>query len=219
MNRSFIVLIVCSLLSYSCTTTNVLPKYQLGSDYYSFRQSGAKPVKVFVDVSGDSVKILPVDKNSLVIDPTKDKFFIHPSFDVDILVTLFKYRPAIQNLPRQLTTDFSGNIFLGYRIDRFRVRKIETPAGQIKKIQHKAVSIGAFGGLGSTDINSWTTNQATTDEYHGLVLCRGIALMFGINSLTVGVGFGRDYLTDRDQDNWIYQNKMWYGLTLSVNLN
>src|SRR6185436_17899807 len=107
----------------------------------------------------------------------------------------------------------------GYRLDRFRVRTIETPAGRRKKIQHKAVTIGAFGGLGSTSISPWTTNQATTDEYNGLVLCRGIALMFGINSLTVGIGVGKDYLTDRDKDIWIYQNKPWYGLTLSVNIN
>lgn len=219
MNRSFIVLVSCSILLYSCTTTSVLPKYELGSDYYRFHQAGTKPKKVYVEVAEDSVRLISVDKIPLSIDPSKDKFFTRPSFDVDIMVTLFKYRPEIQNLPRQLTTDFSGNIFLGYRLDRFRVRHIETPAGRIKKIQHKAITIGGFGGLGSTQVTPWTTNQATTDEYSGLVLSRGVALMFGINKITVGMGLGWDYLTDRDKDIWIYQNKPWFGLTLSVNLN
>ena len=219
MNRSFIVLVACSILLYSCSTTSTLPKYQLGSDYYMFRQSGTRSKKVFVDIGEDSVKVIPVGTDLLKIDPSKDKIFIKPSFDVDIMVTLFKYRPSTGNIPRQLTTDFSGNIYLGYRLDRFRVRHIETPAGRSRKIQHKAITLGAFGGLGSTQVTPWTTNQATSDEYNGLVFCRGIALMFGINSLTVGIGVGKDYLTDRDKDIWIYQNKPWYGLTLSVNVN
>ena len=218
MSRFLFLLAICSSLFYSCTTTSVLPKYELGSNYYTFRQSGSEPKKVFVEVSEDTIQVFPVD-SPLVINPSKDKLFTRPSFDVDIMVTLFKYRPATGNLPRQLTTDFSGNIFLGYRLDRFRVHHFRTPAGRSKKIQHKAVTIGLFGGLGSTQVTPWTTNQGTTDEYNGLVLSRGIALMFGINKLTVGMGLGSDYLTDRDKDIWIYQNKSWYGLTLSINLN
>ncbi|HEU5288998.1 MAG TPA: hypothetical protein VFU05_00050 [Cyclobacteriaceae bacterium] len=219
MNYPFIVLVVCSLFLYSCTSTGVLPKYELGSDYYTFSQRNAKPQKVFVEVDTDSIKIVPVDKSPLQIDPTKDKLFTRPSFDADIMVTLFKYRTATGNLPRQLTTDFSGNLFLGYRLDRFRVHSIKTPTGRVKKIQHKAICIGGFGGLGSTQVTPWTTNQGTTDEYNGLVLSRGLALMFGIGKITVGLGLGRDYLTDRDKDIWIYQNKTWYGMTFSINLN
>ena len=59
----------------------------------------------------------------------------------------------------------------------------------------------------------------TADEYDGLVLSRGFALMFGLKTLTVGFGIGWDSLTDRDKDIWIYQNKAWYGLTLGLNLN
>jgi hypothetical protein len=65
----------------------------------------------------------------------------------------------------------------------------------------------------------WTTNQGMTDEYNGFILSRGIALMIGVNNLTVGAGIGWDYLTDRDKDIWIYQNKAWYGLTFSLHLN
>lgn len=42
--------------------------------------------------------------------------------------------------------------------------------------------------------------------------------MVGINNLTVGLGVGWDYVTDRDKDVWIYQNKAWYGLILGLNL-
>jgi hypothetical protein len=209
----------CFLILVSCVNTKTSPIYQLGDDYYNFRQSGGKATKVYVTVDEDSVTVIPNNPNGLTLDHSKDLRFTKPSFDVDVLVTLFKYRPSTQGLPRQLTTDFSGNIYLGYRLDNFRVRYSNTPAGRIRKIQHKAISLGAFGGLGSTQVTPWTTNQGTMDEYNGLVLCRGIALMFGINRLTVGFGMGHDFLTDRDKDIWIYQNKQWYGLTLSINLN
>jgi hypothetical protein len=65
----------------------------------------------------------------------------------------------------------------------------------------------------------WTTNNQMMDEYNGMVLARGLTGMVGINALTVGIGVGWDYLTDRDNDIWIYQNKPWYGLTIGLNLN
>jgi hypothetical protein len=59
----------------------------------------------------------------------------------------------------------------------------------------------------------------TTAEYSGFVLTRGLAAMVGVNDLTFGIGVGWDYLTDRDKDIWVYQNKPWYGLTVGLNLN
>ena len=68
-------------------------------------------------------------------------------------------------------------------------------------------------------VSPWTTNYKTTDEYNAFILSRGFAAMVGFNNLTVGLGIGWDYITDRDKDIWIYQNQAWYGLTLSLNLN
>lgn len=215
MNRLLFAL--CILMS-SCATTSTLPKYQLGDDYYKFRDANGHYTKVYVDIEEDSIKIMK-DGSSFTLKPGESQKFLKPSFDVDVLVTVFKYRPSTMDFPRQLTTDFNGNLYFGYRLDRFKVHHINTPKGQIRHTRHKAVSAGVFGGMGSTSITPWTTNQGTTDEYNGFILSRGIALMFGVNNLTVGAGVGWDYLTDRDKNIWIYQNKPWYGLTLSLNLN
>lgn len=217
MNR--LILISSALLLSSCATVSTLPKYQLGDDYYKFRKEDGHYIKAFVDVGEDTIKIQSEENAALPTNPKKDLLFLKPSFDVDVLVTVFKYRPATTNLPRQLTTDFNGNIYFGYRVDRFKVHNVNSPKGRIRHIRHRAASIGVFGGMGATSISPWTTNQLTTDEYNGFILSRGIALMFGVNNLTVGAGIGWDYLTDRDKDIWIYQNKSWYGLTLSLNLN
>jgi hypothetical protein len=211
------------ILISSCSSLNQLPDSQLNDNHYHFRQPGDKGFKkVYVDIEEDSITIIHGEADATAIKPVKtdaDEIFLKPSFDVDVMIAPFKFRPISNGLPRQLTTEFNGNVFVGYRVDRFRVHRTKTPTGVLKQTRHRAMTLGFFGGLGATSITPWTTSPPTTDEYSGFILSRGVALMFGINRLTVGTGVGWDYLTDRDKGIWIYQNRAWYGLTLSLNLN
>jgi hypothetical protein len=131
----------------------------------------------------------------------------------------FKYRTGSYQLPRQLTTDFNGNVFVGYRIDRFTLQYKKTPFGTRLQKGHHALTAGGFFGIGTTAVTPWTTYYRITDEYYGLIVSRGFAIMFGLNSLTFGAGLGWDRLTDRDKNIWIYQDKPWYGVTFGLNLN
>ena len=214
-----VLLFVLILLS-GCSSFKDAPKYQLSDGEYRFKQTGEQYQKAYVHRDEDTTRIvLSTSKTAFVPDPAKDQIFVKPSFDIDVISVLFKYRPATSSLPRQLTTDFNGNAYFGYRIDRFRIRYKETPFGRKQTYHHRGLTVGTFFGLGATSVTPSTTNNQTTDDYNGLVLTRGLALMFGVNNLTVGFGVGWDYLTDRDQDIWIYQNKAWYGLTLGLNIN
>ena len=218
--KSNLALFACILLT-SCSAIKDSPKYQLSDDVYWYRQKGAKYQKVNVYVKDDTIRISAFNNpdQAVLTMPATDQLFLKKSFDVDIITIPFKYRPAVSALPRQLTTDFNGNVFLGYRFDRFKIKYNATPVGIKKNLIHRAVTLGVFGGLGSTSVTPSTTNGLTADEYDGLVLSRGFALMFGLRTLTVGLGIGWDSLTDRDKEFWIYQNKSWYGLTLGLNLN
>jgi hypothetical protein len=210
-----------ALLISGCGTMRDSPKYQLGDDVYLYREKGSKYQKAWVYVKDDTLGIVAYDNPGRIIPSriNNDKYFLKKSFDVDVVTVGFKYRPAAVNLPRQLTTDFNGNVYLGYRLDRFKLSYKSTPLGVKKSHSHRGLSAGLIGGLGSTAITPWTTNSLIMDEYNGLVLSRGFALLVGINTLTVGLGVGWDTLTDRDRKKWIYQNKPWYGLTLGLNLN
>jgi hypothetical protein len=220
MIRLGLIIFAFTLLIMSgCAGLKDLPKYQLKNDYYLFKQAGAKPIDVFVDVQEDTLILISANKMAVDVKPGKDQTLMKKSFDVDIMTVLFKYRPQTLGFPRQLNSTFNGNVYFGYRIDRFKVHFKNTPIGTKREINHSALTVGAFTGMGTAAINPWTTNYRTADEYDGLVLTRGIAVMIGVNSLTVGIGVGWDYLTDRDKDIWIYQNKPWYGLTLGLNLN
>ena len=214
------LIILGTLFLQSCATLRDSPKYQLSEGYYAFRQTDSKYRKAYIKPEDDTLKIYPISgEPSFSLVPYKDEYFRTNSFDIDVMTILFKYRPQGPTIPRQLNTNFNGNVFMGYRVDRFKVDFERTPAGQKKSFLHTGLTVGLFGGIGSTAVNSWTTANQITDEYDGLVLSRGFAAMVGLNSLTVGLGVGWDYLTDRDKNVWVYQNKPWFGLTLGLNLN
>jgi len=217
-----LILAIFCILFLSCATLKKLPEANLKSDYYYLHQQERGNTKVYVNVVADSIRIItdqPNQKDTASIVPSDGQLLFSRSFDIDVMTVPFKYRPATQNLPRQLVVDFNGSLFFGYRIDQYKLVFTRTPVGMVKKVRHRAITFGAFGGLGTTPVTPWTTNNGTTDEYTGFILNRGISLMGGVNNLTVGIGVGWDYLTDRDKEFWIYQNKPWYGLTLSLNLN
>ncbi len=221
MFRNVIGFLLLLALFNACSGIKDLPKYQLNDGTYEFKQHPDRYKKVFVYVADDTMSIYLKEKitEPFIPDRLKDQFFLKRSFDVDVMTIPFKFRPAIGNMPRQLTTDFNGNIFIGYRIDRFRISYKKTPIGVKQINKHRGLSIGGFGGLGSTSVTPSTTNNQIADEYSGFILSHGLAVMVGVNNLTVGIGIGWDYLTDRDKNIWIYQNKPWYGLTVGLNLN
>lgn len=204
-----------------CSATKDAPKYELIDGEYHYRQPGEKFRPIFAYVDGDSVSLFVDEEGTKPIVPQvlRDEIFLRRSLDVDILTMPFKGRGGQANLPRQLTADFNGNIFLGYRFDRFRFIHKRSPVGWRRFYKHRALSAGAFGGLGTAAITPWTTNYRINEEYTGFVLSHGVAVMAGVSNLTVGVGLGWDHLTDRDRDIWIYQHKPWYGVTIGLNLN
>jgi hypothetical protein len=206
-----------SLLT-SCSSRSYLHKYEFQDGYYQYRQGDEPFKRVYISVGDDSTRIFHNDVPVKVL-PAIDQVALKHSFDFDVMIVPFKYRPSAEGAPRQLHADANGSLFLGWRTDRFKIKYLKTPSG-IKRIPlHRGLALGAFGGLGATAVNPWTTNYQTQDEYAALVLNRGIAALIGVNNLTFGLSIGWDYLTDRDKNIWIYQNKAWYGITVGLNLN
>ncbi len=141
-------------------------------------------------------------------------------FDIDVLTVLFKYRPVSSGFPRQLNSDLSGAIYLGYRNDIYRVGYERIPAGYYgRSIRHFGYSFGVFTGIGSTAMNSWVTNDFLSSEYDGMVWMNGIAGLVGIGEITVGIVLGIDILLDDNRKHWIYRNKPWTGFVVGINLN
>jgi hypothetical protein len=146
---SALTLIISLVVLSGCGSFRDSPKYQLADDVYHFRQKDTAYQKAWVYVNGDSVRILTYNNSDKLIDPKpgEDQFFLKRSFDVDVMTVAFKYRPSTVNLPRQLDTDFNGNVYLGYRFDRFRIKYKKTPFGPKRAFGHRGITAGFFGGM------------------------------------------------------------------------
>ncbi len=150
----FAIFAFALLIMSGCAGLKDLPKYQLQNDYYLFKQSGAKPVEVFIDAQEDTLIIINTNKTPVTVNPGQDETLIKKSFDVDIMTVLFKYRPITMDFPRQLNSTFNGNLYFGYRIDQFRVHFKNTPIGTKREINHRALTFGAFTGMGTAAIDN-----------------------------------------------------------------
>lgn len=215
MPRVQLYLLLSMLFMSSCSVIKNQSKYELSSDV-RYRTSNSKYQKAMVTVESDSIYIKLSDSTKQKANI--DSRFLKNSFDVDVLTALSKFRPAKINLPNQLTTDFNGNFFIGYRYDRFRLKASSKNRRQ-EYLSHRAMTFGLFGGIGTSAINPSTTNYLITNEYNGVVVQRGVVVMAGVQKLTIGLSAGWDYLIDENESKWIYQNKPWYGLMVGINLN
>ena len=155
----------------------------------------------------------------------KDNIAVHnfyrPSFDADIMTIPMKYRPATGIMPNQLTTNFNGALFGGYRIDAYRVKYKRTPLNVYKQtVKHLGYSVGIFAGIGNTLVDNNSLKDPTINiQYEGVLLISGIAANVAVGNITFGISFGADNLLDKYHNLWIYEGKPCVGFTLGLNLN
>lgn len=217
----------------ACNSFRETSKYEFQSARYYTSIIPSANNKVYVNVEEDTISVHPVEtiegEEVIVKTPkfiyTENVFqerelFHNPSFDIDLLTVPVKFLFAQQDVPNQLTTNFQGVFYLGYRNDFYSISYRNRPlSGPERRIRHFGSSFGIFGGLGATAINPWVTGDAVNIEYDGVVFSRGLAWIIGFNNLNVGLAFGIDYLLDRNRSVWIYQNKPWIGTAIGINLN
>jgi hypothetical protein len=187
---------------------------------------------VQVQVLNDTIALLPLDSTAgdrrlLVLPPVvptaqrppRHAIYQH-SFDVDVLTTLLKYRPAQDGAQPQLETQLSAALFLGRRTDHYNYSYPVSPFPRTERKEgHWGLSGGAILGLSGAPINPWVTHGRVEAEYTGVVLGYGAACIGAVGSTTVGLALGWDHLLDENATRWIYEDRPWLGLVLGLNLN
>ena len=231
-----IFFVYASLLLYSCGVTGTLSKYNFANGYYYYELNSKKNEKYYVVTGSDSIKVYPRGNSRQIADTVKSITLLFPpnkkpadfmqykfsskGFDLDVISTVFKYRPAVNNFPGQLNTNFNGAIYAGYRTDDYFLTYTNTPLQVATgKIRHHGYSVGSFAGLGAARIDEYVTLNCINYEYDGTVITGGIATEFGFNKINFGLVLGLDYLTDKNRGVWVNEEMPWLGLSIGLNLN
>jgi len=238
MKTNYIYLLLSLKLLFSgCNILQDVPHDELDRGEYEILDSDKQSGKIYADWSNDTLLLYFLknltgnEKKQVLTDtlifPDRIVFndynsvkLVKTSFDLDFITILFKYRPGQENLPRQLNSDLSGGIFMGYRRDIFNLDYEKSPLELFnREIMHFGYSFGIFTGIGATAMNPWVTNNNIADEYEGVVWMNGLAGIVGVGQFTLGLTIGWDYLLDHNRNFWLYQNKPWLGLSVGINLN
>jgi len=235
MHRLFILL-VCLVYFSSCTVLHESSKYNFNDGIYQTKRFSHEKVYV-LKIDDDTIAVFPVlefkDSTAVLTKQRvnytsmqrkfKDNKVVHnfykPSFDLDVMTIPIKYRPAEYILPNQLTTNFNGAIFGGYRIDDYRVNYRRTPLNTYKQsVKHIGYSMGLYAGIGNTPVDQWSLKTAPDIQYEGMLLSGGIAANMAVERFTFGVAIGADYLQDHYRTQWIYEGKPCVGFTVGLDI-
>lgn len=228
--KNFFLATLYLLCLSSCSVLNQKTNLDIPTDVYKSKEKQT----VYVENSNDSLKVYFKQANQTDFSQSKplnypkdsptqlsdSPLLYKNSIDVDFLTIPFKYRPKQKDVPNQFTTNLNGAIYLGKRMDGYKINYTKDPLNKYhREVKHYAFSFGVFTGFGATTMNPSVTEEKITKEYDGLVWSKGVAGIIGINKFTVGVALGFDNLLDKNRKDWIYQQKMWYGLAFGLNLN
>jgi hypothetical protein len=123
----------------ACSSIRESPKYQFVDGIYSAKLPEYKSRKVFIHVEEDSILVYPtLGKNGQYVLDSINRFqftfpkvsnqkknlrasFTKNSFDLDLITTPIKFRPATASVPNQVNANVNGSVFVGYRVDYFRI--------------------------------------------------------------------------------------------------
>ena len=236
MSRSIIITsVLIALLSASCASLGKLARHDFESGFYKLKVQGAAPSSVYAEVTADSIIVYPVasdGKNKFPDTSTsnsarisrikKDNYFYKSSFtnnsiDIDLTSIIFKSRHSRDDVPNQFSADLDIAVYAGFRKDFYNIVSPVHPFQEDKSfIRQIGFDLGVFAGIGSSPVNPTVTNNLVSQEYDAMIFQKGFAGFISINKISVGLVVGFDNLLDKSRSLWIYNQKPYLGLIISV---
>ena len=226
---------VVLLLSASCASLGKLTRHDFDSGFYKLKIKGAEPSRVYAEVTEDSVIVYPVklegkkefpntssSNGSRISRIGRDNYFYKSCFtnnslDVDLTSIIFKSRHTMDDVPNQFSADLDIALYAGFRKDFYRIVTPVHPLHETKSyVQQIGFDLGVFAGIGSSPVNPTVTNNKVSQEYDAMIFRKGVAAFISINKMSFGLAVGFDNLLDKNRSLWIYNQKSYFGLIISV---
>jgi hypothetical protein len=223
------------LLSAGCVSLGKLTRHDFDSGFYKLKVQGAASSRVYAEVAEDSIIVYPVTSDGKKEFPNtsssmstrvsrikRDNYFYKSSFtnnsvDIDLTSIIFKSRHSRDDVPNQFSADLDVAVYAGFRKDFYNIVSPVHPFHEEKSFIRKiGFDLGVFAGIGSSPVNPTVTNNKVSQEYDAMIFQKGFAGFISINKISVGLAVGFDNLLDKSKSLWIYNQKPYLGLIISV---
>lgn len=228
-----LLFIACIFFQYSCSVVEKTSLHGFGSGKYTLKPAHDGVEQVYLDITEDTVNVHvyaenQVNRETWAAVPLQvcDSLFHIPfrfakqSLDIDITTILLKYRPGVNGIPAQLTTDFNVALYAGWRHDVYQLKGRTDPLGRNRyAVVSRGYDFGFFAGPGTTYIDDNTMHDPVNKEYSGIVIQFGVAGFLESSFASFGISTGFDYLLGPDRSSWIFNKKPWVGFIIGIALN
>ncbi len=151
---------------------------------------------------------------------TKNPFnFYYGKFALTGMTVPLKFRGGVGNdtlNPPTTETGFNVNFAPAYRFNWSRFDPSKKFLGNT--LTNYSVTVGGLLGIGATDLKTKTNAPELLSDRKSPIITYGGMILLGLNSIGIGYAFGFDNVLGTGSKNWVYQNRIWHGITVSVDL-
>lgn len=145
--------------------------------------------------------------------------YFYGKFALTGMTIPMKYRGGVGNdtlNPPTLETGFNVNFAPSYRLNWSNFNTSKKFLGN--NLTNYSITFGGLLGIGGTDLKVKTNAPGLLSDRKSTVFTYGGMILFGLNTFGVGYSFGFDNVLGTGRKNWVYQNKLWHGVTVSVDI-
>lgn len=141
------------------------------------------------------------------------------SFALQALTVPLKFRKALDDgtkYPAQVETSINFGFAPTLKYTVYRFNPTRTIMGQ--SLNQFSINAGGLLNLGSTDLDTTITAPGLKSNRKAALLSYGGFIMLGLNNFNLGIAIGADLVLGKGHSNWVYQNKMWKGFILALDI-
>jgi hypothetical protein len=87
-----------------------------------------------------------------------------------------------------------------------------------KSTNQYSINTGLIFNLGTADLKTASNAPGLKSDRKSPMFSFGTFLMFGINNINFGYAIGLDKIIGEGHSYWVYQNKMWHGVIIALDI-
>jgi len=189
------------------------------SSYTELKKSvSVKPVPEKIDLKG----AFYTSENSLDdFDSFQKNFsYIETKLALQTLSIPLKFRKEVDNAGTTIPNQVETGVNVGFApVIKYTFNKFEPHRKFMGKAKNQySINSGLLLNLGATDLKGASNAPGIAVDRKAATFTYGTFLMFGVNNINFGYAIGWDNAIGDGASNWVYQNKLWHGLIIALDI-